>query len=150
MEYSRGYETDQQPRTMLEYIKTSDGYDVERLREIQTTIRELLTWDGEGNIVGLADKSCLEHNDLGHLGFIVESTSKDILELDEIPLDETTLLEDVIYDDVRVARLMARNMEKGTTTEEQAVALRATIMLAATDLLIVRERTEIDSDEDCA
>lgn len=152
MEAVRGStQPEQEARTygsLVEYL-TEDGeaHIVERTREVAGVIGEILETDQNDKLKGVLDDSYLAQQKLGHLAFVVDSTPRSMLELDEFELSNGTRLEEVIYNDEEVSPVLRSGQAKD---ESEAKARRALVMRAACKA-IAADREELPTEEkDCA
>lgn len=140
-----------------EYLFSGNNLEmVTRAHEIVATIDQLLVRDQEGVVKGILDETYLDDagvrrmvggsyvqtENLSHLGFILNTSSKDLIALDEVSLPSGNNLGDVVYEHEEVLALP----QSPASTIEEAVARRATVIRAACEILI--EEHSIERKED--
>lgn len=147
------HETAGSSQSVVEYLfEGPEGPSVEKAREIVRTIDQILVYDEHGRVSGILDETYLDDADvrrlvgntyaqteeLGHLGFILNTKPRDLIELDEVTLPSGGQLGDLAYESPEVSGLP--NSEAKTI--EEAVARRAVVIKAACQLLVAEFGSE--------
>lgn len=141
-------ETTNSGQSVVEYLFGGDsGPSIEKAQEVIRTIDQILVYDERGKLSGILDETYLDDYDvrrlvgnnyaqteeLSHLGFILNTKPRDLLELDEVTLPSGGLLGDLVYDSDEVSELPKNEVK----TVEEAVARRAVVIKAACQLIVV-------------
>lgn len=141
------YETPDRQQSVVEYLFGGEnGPSVERAQEVIRTIGQILVYDEQGKVSGILDETYLDDSDvrrlvgnnyaqteeLSHLGFILNTKPRDLMELDELVLPSGRNLGDVIYESDEVSELPGNEAR----TVEEAVARRAVVIKVACQLMV--------------
>lgn len=115
--------------SLLEYVRGADTQEqqLERAQEVCDTVPDMLTYDNNGRLTGVADSSYFQAHDKEHLDFILEARTL----YDEVLADEEYTVEHIVNHDERVEMLKSKHPGPG-------VRAARTLVLAE---LIVAELT---------
>ncbi len=130
-----------------EYLSTPEKEELmRRSEEVSRTIDQLLVYDENGELKGILDDTYLDDRgvrrlagnsfvqteELSHLRFILNTSPRDLLELDDIELPSGSTLGDAVYARDEVVSLS----KSEASTIEEAIARRAVIIRIACDVII--------------